>query len=297
MKSNNIHLRKKVKILHKAKWDKWGDRLNIEGQEPRLQRAKKADCTPVSVDKDKGEAVFCGSHGYYKTNLHECMCRDFTVRHAPCKHIYRLAIELGILDEEVSIGVPKQKIKSISLKETVSKIEEISIDAQIILKNFLLEYIFHKHSDFALPDNDLTKELFNSGIIIPSDNDKALLEHFSRNELNSLLVSNGITNFKKNLKLTVLINWCLENIKPQIKCICSMLISCTLSPEYKKNIKKVYTYLMRKFDDEDILNEEMELFCIPKGANYTFNNGILKCDFPDDEITDLLNKYKANRCL
>lgn len=35
---------------------------------------------------------------YYDTTLSSCTCYDFQRRHLPCKHIYRLAVELGVIE-------------------------------------------------------------------------------------------------------------------------------------------------------------------------------------------------------
>lgn len=35
---------------------------------------------------------------YYDTSLKTCNCGDFQYRKLPCKHIYRLAVELGIIE-------------------------------------------------------------------------------------------------------------------------------------------------------------------------------------------------------
>lgn len=70
----------------------------------------------------------------------------------------------------------------------------------------------------------------------------------------------------------------------------------------KKKIRKLYTYLVRKFDVEYCLDAEtLEEITIPKGSEFVCTMGLdgeskLALQFPDDEITALLNLFGVNRC-
>ena len=64
-------------------------------QKKRMEKAKEAKYQPLSIDYNAGTAVFAGSGKIpYETTLNSCTCRDFVVRRLPCKHIYRLRMEL-----------------------------------------------------------------------------------------------------------------------------------------------------------------------------------------------------------
>lgn len=75
-----------------------------------------------------------------------------------------------------------------------------------------------------------------------------------------------------------------------------------VSEPAKKKIRKLYTYLVRKFDLEYYWDPETgEDKAIPKGAEFvgtitTDGNVTTIVQFPDDEITDLLNLFGVNRC-
>ena len=61
----------------------------------QLQRQQKAlDLKMTSVNRDKQT----GTIKDYFVSLDGCTCVDFRKRHKPCKHIYRLAFELGLFD-------------------------------------------------------------------------------------------------------------------------------------------------------------------------------------------------------
>lgn len=73
----------------------------------RLEKAKSAHCTPLGVEKNVGFAVFSGAHGIYNTTLEKCNCYDNASSSYPCKHIIRLAIELGLIQEPYESDLSK----------------------------------------------------------------------------------------------------------------------------------------------------------------------------------------------
>lgn len=73
-----------------------------EEQKKRIESGKTAACTPTFLDKNNYCANFHGRRGNYETHLISCTCTDFSRRSLPCKHIYRLAFELGLLSGSVS---------------------------------------------------------------------------------------------------------------------------------------------------------------------------------------------------
>lgn len=72
-----------------------GDIDNQPDQMKRIEKAKDKKCAPVSIDYENRSGVFAGSGKKpYETTENSCTCRDFFVRKLPCKHIYRLRMEL-----------------------------------------------------------------------------------------------------------------------------------------------------------------------------------------------------------
>lgn len=63
----------------------------------RVQSAKSLPADRISsLDRTSQSAVFRGSDGdLYSVTLSSCDCIDFYRNNLPCKHIYRLAYELG----------------------------------------------------------------------------------------------------------------------------------------------------------------------------------------------------------
>ncbi|MBQ7732482.1 MAG: SWIM zinc finger family protein [Synergistaceae bacterium] len=94
---------------HECYWRaKWPEHiLNSPELEKRRKRSHKLKIT--ELDRDKPEAVFQSVNrddrikGHtYTTTLTSCTCQDYAIGHGarPCKHILRLAEELGLFENE-----------------------------------------------------------------------------------------------------------------------------------------------------------------------------------------------------
>lgn len=91
---------------HKCYWRaKWPEHIL---NSPELERRRKRSHSTklLSLDRDKTEAIFEASSSRngatYTTTLQSCTCHDFAITHGamPCKHILRLAGELGLFQSE-----------------------------------------------------------------------------------------------------------------------------------------------------------------------------------------------------
>lgn len=83
----------------------WTEHPADTDEEKRLASAQQSKTSPLSVDKEHETGVFYGSGKEpYQTSLASCACNDFVKRKKPCKHIFRLAMELGIIDAAYKTG-------------------------------------------------------------------------------------------------------------------------------------------------------------------------------------------------
>ncbi len=62
-----------------------------DSQSKRVKSSYKVKVISIDIENQ------CGLINDYLVDLQQCECRDFVLRKKPCKHMYRLAIELGIL--------------------------------------------------------------------------------------------------------------------------------------------------------------------------------------------------------
>ena len=106
---------------------------------PKLDKAPKADLTPLEFDPESGYAEFSSRHGYYQTTLNSCYSGDKPCGGGyPCKHMYRLAMMLGLIPGECKNDFSKIKYQrfGIPLDEAVARVEAVSLDSQdFLLKN------------------------------------------------------------------------------------------------------------------------------------------------------------------
>lgn len=92
-------LRKDIRYFRTSSenlWSKWDACSDSEQQQSRMMRAASGEVVVKSIDKKARCAQFVGSKTY-KTTLSSCSCPDFRKRRIPCKHMYKLASDLDLV--------------------------------------------------------------------------------------------------------------------------------------------------------------------------------------------------------
>lgn len=81
-------------------WSDW--EYSVHSDDSQIIRQGRSMTYPFTfrVNKKAQTARFSSSSElpYYDTTLSSCTCGDFENRKLPCKHIYRLAVELGVIE-------------------------------------------------------------------------------------------------------------------------------------------------------------------------------------------------------
>lgn len=89
----------------------------------RIESAKKLTKKIVSFDPDKKIIAIQGSSEEpYVATLSECSCPDYIYRRNPCKHIFALAFELGMMDD---LPVYKKGKGSFNAEDEMAKYREM----------------------------------------------------------------------------------------------------------------------------------------------------------------------------
>lgn len=283
---------------------KWIGVNDAPDQIKRLEKAKTAACTPLSVSVEECCGVFSGSHGTYDTYLDSCTCIDFVRRKLPCKHIYRLAIELGEIHEATDSDVRQVKRKTpagYSLPDAVAVLEALSNDGRTKLHSILYLIFYNKKREVVgVISDDAAAELVNAGVLTVCDDLLSALDALGRNEIRDRLIASGVSDFRKNMNHEDLTRWVCCNV-PSALSIFADAVAVRLSDNFVGVSRKLYTYLNRRDGVECYLDEEMTEREIPKGAQFVNTVSIgsgasLSLEFPDDEITALLDRHGVNRC-
>lgn len=112
----------------KKEWNDWD--IDIHKEKEQINRQGRSMTYPFSfkINKRLQTAKFSSTTDlpYYKTSLKECTCYDFQGRHLPCKHIYRLAVELGIIEiiNRNSIALGKERLEEIKNSGDIDSMPE-----------------------------------------------------------------------------------------------------------------------------------------------------------------------------
>lgn len=169
---------------------------DIDSQPDQLKRQKSAlKCKIIELDKENKKALFKGSgKNPYETTLDTCTCRDFIVRNLPCKHIYRLRMEL----------------ENPNISEEVEEFESNHFDKEYtkeIFKNFsrdaASDFIYTLGYDWISSkklENESIKELLNSELVNTTTNLNTTLNFLTKKELNMICDEYKISYKSNTLK-------------------------------------------------------------------------------------------------
>ncbi len=244
----------------------------------RIKSAQSAKLTPIRIDTTDFYGHFQGSHGRYETFLDYCPCGDFHRSNLPCKHIYRLAIELGLMNiktdnNQNAIVTPKNE--RVSLNDTIDIIENLSTDAQLTL----LRIAYNIRSTtpvYEVDFNNIILELLACGIIIDTDPNNHKISFKTKKDIIELLDSENIS-YNKNSKKCELEDICIQHI-PQKAAEVFGTTACVSVPTQFSS-KNIHYYLHRKYDSET---------CYDENSNCFHEVKLLDTILPDDAITDQL---------
>ena len=165
-----------------ADWDSWDPSIHSDpAQIKRQKNAAKFETSPISIGDEF--ATFRGSKKDYHTTLLSCNCADFGMRKLPCKHMYRLAYEIGIFhldgvkhDDKIS--------ERLRIDDVMPLVEALPDYIQKDLKSVL----YNSHFDgYAYLDSSEAKILKDAGLFIDYPDRSIYLKKFKKNELLSLV--------------------------------------------------------------------------------------------------------------
>lgn len=256
----------------KETWKKWETQIHSsEDSKKRILSAQKPDLTPLRLDQEDGFAYFQGSHGRYETFLDYCPCGDFHRRKLPCKHIYRLAMELGLFEgnpvNDISrIKIPRN-IKGLDLIPAIDIIEKCSDDAQRIAL-----HLFGALYQTAIPKSEALSELIKSGICYEAENNSLKIGFLNRKEIVKRLKEKGFDVGIIKTSDDELLQLASDNIPDYISEEYSKIAVLSIDDAFSGVKGKLYKYFKRKFEPRIYYDENLSTFA----------------SYPNDEITALL---------
>ena len=251
-----------------------------EFAQKRIKSAKSSKTTPVKVDKEDLYGYFQGSSGRYETFLDNCPCGDFRRYNLPCKHIYRLAIELGVMDEQAqsdtrAILAPRKERYSID--EQIDSVEELTEDEQKHLK-YIAGCVSNENPILSTKVCEELKAIIEKGIVEDVTQGGYRADYGKRKaNITSFLDENGIS-YKKSDSLKILYQLCEDNAKEKALEHFGMIADVKIADRYTP--RTLYYYLHRKHDTE----------CYYDGHQNIQEIKLTDTILPDDNITEQLIK-------
>ena len=228
----------------------WPPKLHRdEYAKKRIESAKSAKLTPVKVDKDDLYAYFQGRHGRYETFLDECPCGDFRRSKRPCKHIYRLAMELGLLDVKFSSDdgqIPIPQAEKVDLSDVVDLIEELTEEQQALLLEIATGCDSPDREAIVKESPELSS-LLDVGLVVYSSGNNGILKYGSVAALKNVLSERGLS-FDPKMKAAELKTFCTENYFKELSDVYPIYRAVMIPPNISS--RHVHQYLHRKYGTE-----------------------------------------------
>lgn len=119
MDSANKNIYGRCRII--SSWSDWD--YSVHCDESQIDRQGRAMTYPFTFRIDSnsktGRFSSTSSPAVYDVTLSSCTCADFQERKRPCKHIYRLATELGIIEIIKRPSFDKEKLENIKNSDDI----------------------------------------------------------------------------------------------------------------------------------------------------------------------------------
>lgn len=230
---------------------KWDSTIHNDSEQlKRIATAKKADTTPTAVNRENNTAEFKGSgKNPYITTLDSCTCGDFFRRKLPCKHIYRLALELE--GSEVEEGVNKNELTYVELP---CDIFALPAESQEMLYNMCVGNIYHDKRVFFFERNEFSELLFYKGFCVQDVPTAEFMSEFPVAEIKVILFSLGIEGLpKRTSKKTTFVAWIDEHFESIAALVNERCIFLEFGEHFEKLKHTIHRRYTKKF--EHIINK------------------------------------------
>ena len=138
------------------------DDVELHSKQDQLNRQKRALRLNVeSIDFETRSGKING----YDVSLANCTCVDFSMNQKPCKHMYRLAHELGIFQLSGTV-INDPNVKSFKdVKKERKDFKQVLLSLSFESQRILYEYIFNYRRFFPSEDSSSIAELEMYGLI------------------------------------------------------------------------------------------------------------------------------------
>lgn len=249
----------------------WNEEIHNDAEQiKRFEKAKSASVSPQSIDINNMSGVFSGSgKNPYNVTLDYCPCGDFHRRKLPCKHIYRLAMELNLINGDFNTGINQNKFNQ--------QLFSMPAATQKIFYDMCCEIAYHKQFSFVFSRNDTDDimPIIVNGFCVEALNDfENVLSTIPVNNFKALYDDFPEDNKPKyNAQKKTYIKW--FSLPENADIVNDKFIIVEANEQTKK---KAHTYISRfrkKFIKIESSFDEEELFYTSPEYEEIFNNEII----------------------
>lgn len=168
-----------------------GDFLHTDVDQVKRQKTS-VKLNVQEIDKD----AQTGKINDYSVSLSECSCRDFILRKKPCKHMYRLAHELGLFQLAGKIvndhSMKNYAARRDTKKHLVEVVSQLCDEDKYVLYEIMYEYLYHGKIPTAMKKSAIPDILIKEQLISVVDTNIEALARASRMDgLKSIIRSNN----------------------------------------------------------------------------------------------------------
>lgn len=209
-------------------------------QQKRFKRAKNETIYALrNINPDNGTAQ-CYSSNYdttgikYDVTYHSCSCPDYQKRLFPCKHIYALVINLGIMKDDTDLSGISSSVRG--------KIELLPPESLKSFKSILTQN--KNYTPFLMKITPRNKPLLALRLVEDTEDISTLINLlFTRNDLVAKIYESNL-DYKPNSKTTKeeIIRYITTSHEDFVKKIIKNNVLVTLSRDVVMNYKCIYSY-------------------------------------------------------
>ena len=223
----------------------YGDDFHCKNEQYfRFQRAMDPQKigSIISLNKIKMKMRISGTYHpseIYTVTLNHCDCKDFEERHLPCKHIYRLALELGIVSPEWDL--------SGLTPETKSWIDQLNDYQQKALLRIMNSPNSRRKTFFNYTGR-VPAVLIELKFIEKQDPVIIIDENYRKHELLSMLSSSPACELSLSDKKSTIIEYIIQNEPKLALTLCKNFRKIRYSEPLLQNYDYIYRFLRERFD-------------------------------------------------
>lgn len=237
-RQKEIQIQENIKNAGERFINGYGEKFHCSNEQyVRFQRSLSSENIGkvISINKKKMKMCIYSSRDtkqMYTTSFSSCECKDFQKRNLPCKHMYKFALELGVINEQWDLSG-----LSSDLKESLNSLTPTAIRTLIRLMNS-----YHYTYKFEVSKRTVSS-LVKCGLLVEDNSYSLILDKkYNKDELLAFLSSSpSYTVSSKDKKLQI-IHYIIDNEPKLLKALCDKFYTVSFSDTINDNFDYIYRY-------------------------------------------------------